>query len=91
MKRRDDPRLVYEAQKAHLHRRLVDEVRIDELEASHWIEHWERHAATADVAKGGDVFWEEGWHWITTARGARKGSPKTDMGAEGDDGQVFGG
>lgn len=75
MTRHGDPRLMYEAQKAGLHRRLVDANDIDELEASHWIEQWEHHAGAAGVAKGGDEFWDMGWQWIRAERDARKQPP----------------
>ena len=66
---------MYEAQKAGLHHRLVEAEQIDNLEASDWIERWEHHAATAGIAKGGNEFWDMGWHWIRTERVSGKHSP----------------
>jgi hypothetical protein len=75
MTRRGDPRLMYEAQKAGLHHRLVDAEQIDDLEASRLIVEWERHAESAGVAKGGNEFWDMGWQWIEGELAARRQPP----------------
>ena len=65
----------------------MDEQRVNELNPEHWIARWEREAARTGVEAGGHGFWDAGWRGIESQRN----KPKTDMSAEGDDGQVFGG
>lgn len=84
---RRDPERIYASHRAGIFRRLVDEQRVNELDAEHWIATWEPEAATTGVKAHGHGFWNAGWRWIESQRNAQK----TDMGAQGDDGQVFGG
>lgn len=86
MARHDDPERIYQAPRAGILARLTQAEHVDELDAEHWISRWERH----DVAEGLDRetagYWAAGWDWIAEQR-----APKTDINAEGDDGQVYGG
>ena len=87
MPRRGAAARIYAAQRAGIFNRLRDAERMDELDAEHWIARWERHVAEAELVLDGGVFWDEAWRWIE----AQRHPTKTDMGAEGDDGQAFGG
>jgi hypothetical protein len=83
--RRGDPDRIYRAQRAGIFARLTQGERLSQLEAEHWISAWERHADAEGIAHG-NAFWDAAWEWITEQR-----APKRDMGAAGDDGQVYGG
>lgn len=93
MSRRRDPERIYEAQRAGIFARLTQKERLDELDAEHWISRWEREAESQGLARTTVGFWSTGWGWITEQRGSgrRNDDTKTDMSAEGDDGQVYGG
>ncbi len=84
---RGDPELIYRAQRAGIFARLRDEVRMDELDAEQWLAAWEHEAEATGRERGSTGYWDEAWDWIETQRN----SPKTDMNAEGEDGQVYGG
>jgi hypothetical protein len=84
--RRGDPERIYQAQRAGVFARLTQNERVHELDAEHWISAWERHADGQGIERRGHSFWDAGWAWISEQR-----APKTDMSAEGDDGQGFGG
>jgi hypothetical protein len=71
-------------------RRLVEAERINELDAEHWIARWEREAEAIDRTRDSPGFWDDAWRWIEQQR-MLPDAPKTDMNAEGDDGQVYGG
>jgi hypothetical protein len=87
---RGEPELIYRAQRAKIFNRLRDAERLDELDAEQWIARWEREAEAMGRERGSQGFWDEAWTWIEAQRHPPK-ADKTDMGAEGDDGQVFGG
>ena len=90
MTRRGDPDRTYQAQRAGVLARLTQNERVEELDAEHWIARWEREAEATGRARGSSRYWDDGWDWIASQR-ADPNVPKTDMSAEGDDGQVFGG
>lgn len=90
MTRRADPELIYQAQRVGLFRRLVDAERVTELEAEHWIARWEREAEAINRSRNSPGFWDDGWRWIEQ-QGRPSDAPMTDMDAEGDDGQIYGG
>lgn len=89
MSRRGDPERIYQAQRAGMFARLVTAERLDQLDADHWIARWEREAEAIGRLRGSTGFWDDAWRWIEDQR--KPDEPKTDMSAEGDDGQVFGG
>lgn len=74
MPRRGDPRLIYQAQRTGIFRRLIDAERFDELEAGHWLAAWERHVAEAELVLDGGAFWDEGLRWILTERAFKRSS-----------------
>jgi hypothetical protein len=84
--RRGDPERIYQAQRAGIFARLTPSERVDELDAEHWITRWERHAEAEGLSRSLVGFWDTGWLCIAEQR-----ATKTDMNAEGDDGQVYGG
>jgi hypothetical protein len=83
--RRGDPERIYQAQRAGILARLTQNERVGEVQAEDWISRWERHAEAEGIAHG-HAFWDAAWDWIAEQR-----APKRDMGAESDDGQVYGG
>jgi hypothetical protein len=86
MTRRGAPERIYQAQRAGILGRLTQWEHVDELDAEHWISRWERHAEAEGLSRTAVGFWAQGWEWISEQR-----APKTDMNAEADDGQVYGG
>ncbi len=90
MPRPGDPKLIYLAQRAGILNRLRDEARMDEIDSEYWITRWEREAEATGRKRGSRGYWDDAWRWIEERRHPQK-VVKTDMGAEGDDGQVFGG
>jgi hypothetical protein len=66
---------------------VVSYERLDRFDAEHWIARWEREAEDIGWPRTSSRYWHEGWEWIERERNP----PKTDMNAEGDDGQVYGG
>ena len=90
MPRRGDPKLIYQAQRAAILRRLVTTERLEELDAEHWIARWEREAEAIGRTRGSPSYWDDAWRWIEDQRRPPT-VDKMDMGAEGDDGQVHGG
>lgn len=93
MTRRADPEGIYQARRAAELRRLADDGRLGDVEAEHWIGQWESEAATLGLDRHTQRFWEEGDRWIAEQRRRGPGAvePKSDMSAEADDGQVYGG
>jgi hypothetical protein len=71
-----DPERSYQAQRAGIFARLNRQEHVNELQAEHLIVRWEREAEAAGRPRGSLHYWKV---------------DKTDMNAEGDDGQVFGG
>jgi len=88
--RRGDPELIYRAQRAGIFRRLMDQERVNELQAEHLIARWEREAEAIGRPRSAGSYWDDAWHWIEDQRKPPT-TDKRDMSAEGDDGQVFGG
>lgn len=86
MTRRGDPERIYQAQRAGILGRLTQSERVSAQDAERWISAWERHAEAIGLHRGVLGFWDSGWEWIAEQR-----APKRDMGAESDDGQVYGG
>jgi hypothetical protein len=84
--RRGDPERIYQARRAGIFGRLTQQEHVDELDAEHWISRWERHAEAEDLDRAANGHWDAAWEWIAEQR-----APKTDMNAEADDGQVYGG
>lgn len=70
MTRRGDPERIYQAQRHGVFRRLVDEQRVYELDAEHWIARWEREAEAAGRGRD-DHYWSDGWEWIAANRSRR--------------------
>lgn len=80
MSGRGDPEPGYEAQRAGLFNRLVDEERIGLLDAEYWLRAWE--AKTDEIGRPRDSmdYWDEGWRWITGERAAsRQPATKGDL------------
>ena len=67
MTRRGDPERIYHAQRAGIFRRLVDQQRVIELDAEHWISRWEREAEASGRARD-NHHWSDAWTWITERR-----------------------
>ncbi|MGZ8438510.1 MAG: hypothetical protein ACXWXR_08220 [Candidatus Limnocylindrales bacterium] len=86
MSRRGDPERIYQAQRAGIFARLTQGERLNALQAEDWISRWERHAEAEGLSRSTVGFWDAAWEWIAGER-----APKRDMGAEADDGQVYGG
>jgi hypothetical protein len=84
MARRADPERIFEAGRVAIRNRLIGDG-LRDVTADDWIARWEGHAARDGVPRDGR-YWEAGWNWISEQR-----APKRDMGAESDDGQVYGG
>ncbi len=66
--RKPDPERIYRARRAATFRRLVDELRLDELDAEHWIAAWEREATSQGVDRHTSSFWDHGRNWIADNR-----------------------
>ena len=66
--RKPDPERIYLARRAARFRRLVDEQRLDELNAEHWIAAWEREAAFRGLDRHSAGFWQDGEAWIAEGR-----------------------
>jgi hypothetical protein len=64
---------IYLARRAATFRRLVDVDHMDELDAEHWIAHWEREAKTLGVGRLSAEFWPDGGAWIAEQWKARRG------------------
>ena len=84
--RRGDQERVYQAQRAGIFARLTQQERLGKLAAEDWIKRWEDHAEAEGLSRSTVNFWDAAWEWIAEQR-----EPKRDMGAQGDDGQVYGG
>jgi hypothetical protein len=91
--RRGDQERIHEAHRAGMFARLTQNERIDDLDAEHWISRWEREAESKGLARTTVGFWTTGWDWIAEQRGSARSddATKTDMSADGDYGQVYGG
>jgi len=66
--RKPDPERIYLARRAATFHRLVDEQRLDELDAEHWIAGWEREADARGQGRHSEAFWSEGSRWIDEQR-----------------------
>jgi len=66
--RKPDPERIYLARRSATCRRIVDEDRLDELDAEHWIAAWERNADARGIDRHTDAFWQEGSGWISEQR-----------------------
>ena len=84
MARPADPERIYQAGRAGIRNRLIG-AGLREVTADDWIARWVAHARQHGVARDGR-YWDSGWNWICEQR-----APQRDMGAEGEDGQVYGG
>jgi hypothetical protein len=94
MPRRADPERIYQARRAALFANLTQTRVIDELDAEHLIAAWERSDKAQALDRLRSAFWDAAYRWIAEQRsrvGGTDDATKTDMGAEGDDGQVYGG
>jgi hypothetical protein len=58
--RKPDPERIYLARRAAHVRQLVDEPRLDELDAEHLIAAWEREAALRGLDRNSAGFWQDG-------------------------------
>jgi hypothetical protein len=67
--RRGDER-IYLAQRTGIFRRLVDERRVNELDAEHWISRWERESEALGRQRD-QHYWSDGWDWIAAQRTRR--------------------
>ena len=83
------PERIYSAQRARVLARLTRQERLSVGDAEEWVARWEAEAEaeTKEHPRESTGFWGEAWRWIADQRTGTK----TDMGAQGDDGQVFGG
>jgi hypothetical protein len=70
MTRRGDPERIYQAQRLGIYRRLVDEQRVNELDAEHLIARWEREAEASGRTRD-EHYWTDGWEWIAEQRRRR--------------------
>lgn len=68
---RGDPERIYQEQRAGVFRRLVDEQRLEELDAEHWIASWERTADELGHPRRSAGYWDEAWRWIAGERALR--------------------
>jgi hypothetical protein len=94
MTRSQHPDRIYAAQRAGVLGRLTGNERLSEREAERLITLWEREAERNARERGSTRYWDEAWTWIEAQRRPPTDAAepdKTDMGAVGDDGQVFGG
>jgi hypothetical protein len=55
---------IYQAQRAGIFRRLVDEDRLAELDAEQWLSQWEREAEANGPARGSQGYWDAASRWI---------------------------
>jgi len=69
--RKPDPETIYHARRSATFRRLVDEQRLDELDAEHWIARWEREAEMRSLDRHFGTFWQDAEQWIAEQRRAR--------------------
>jgi hypothetical protein len=69
--RKPDPERIYQARRAATFRRLVDEHRLGELDAEHWMARWEREADARALDRRTDAFWQDSARWITEQRRKR--------------------
>jgi hypothetical protein len=90
MTRRGDPVRICQAQRTGVLMRLTRSERVNELEAEHLIARWEREAEAIGRSRSSVDYWDDAWHWIEDQRHPPK-VVKTDMDAQGEDGQVYGG
>jgi hypothetical protein len=67
MTRKPDPENIYMARRTARFRRLVDEERVDELEAEHLITAWEREEARG-LDRHASSFWPTGEEWMAARR-----------------------
>lgn len=77
----------YQAQRAGLFHRLVKNGRLSQVEAEDLIARWEREADISGTKRGSRMYWAIAWDWIE----GQRNPPTTEMDAQGDDGQVYGG
>jgi hypothetical protein len=85
--RRGKQEAIYQAQRAGVFHRLVDNERLSQVEAGEWIARWEHEAEISGTKRGSRMYWALAWDWIE----GQRNPPTTEMDAEGDDGQVYGG
>ena len=67
-----DPERSYEAERAGLFNRLVDEERVGLLDAEYWLRAWEAKADEIGRPRGSQGYWEEAWRWISGERAAKR-------------------
>ncbi len=72
MTRRGDPERIYQAQRAGIFARLVQNERVDELDAEHWIARWEREAEATGRKRGSPGYWDDGWRWAAGERATHR-------------------
>jgi hypothetical protein len=63
--RKPDPKRIYQARRSAIFHRLMDEQRLDELDAERWIAAWEREAEARALDRRTDAFWQDSARWIT--------------------------
>jgi len=66
--RKPNPERIYLARRAAHFRRLVDEDRLDDLDADQWIAAREREAASRGLDRNSAGFWQDGESWIAEGR-----------------------
>ena len=67
-----DPARSYEAVRAGLFNRLVDQERIGLLDAEYWLRAWEAKADDIGRPRDSADYWDEGWRWISGERAASR-------------------
>jgi len=71
---RGDPERGYEAQRAGLFNRLVDEEHIGLLDAEYWLRAWEAKTDEIGRPRTSQGYWDEAWRWIAGERAAKRGN-----------------
>lgn len=68
MRSRGDPERIYQAQRAGILRRLVDDERVPEAKANALIAAWERATAITGAERESPLYWDFAWDWIAERR-----------------------
>jgi hypothetical protein len=72
---RGNPERVYQIERAQLFNRLVDEQRVNLLDAERWLRRWEAKAEEIGRPRASLGFWDEGRRWIYGELSAKRRKP----------------
>jgi hypothetical protein len=70
--RRADPERIYEARRAAIRNRLIDEHRMAPELAEQWIRAWEVDAIDRGIERHSSVFWDGAEAWVAEKRSDRQ-------------------